>query len=60
MKSFFISRNEKMVSGMYLGELVRVTLCKLTKDKALFGGKINDKLKKKENFTTKMISEIAT
>ncbi|KAJ9597540.1 hypothetical protein L9F63_011598 [Diploptera punctata] len=51
--------NEKLVSGMYLGELVRVTLCKLTKEKALFGGKINDKLKKKDLFTTVMISEIA-
>ena len=43
---------------MYLGELVRVTLCKLTKEKVMFGGKINDKLKKKDLFTAKMISEI--
>ncbi|XP_069702988.1 hexokinase type 2-like [Periplaneta americana] len=49
---------EKMISGMYLGELVRLMLLKLAKEKVIFGGNITDKLKKWQVFTTKFVSDI--
>lgn len=49
---------EKMISGMYMGELVRLLLVKFTKDGLLFGGKGNDHLYKRGNFFTKYVSEI--
>ncbi|XP_038627012.1 hexokinase-3 [Tachyglossus aculeatus] len=39
-------RFEKMVSGMYLGELVRLTLVHLAEKGALFGGNVSEALKK--------------
>ncbi|XP_075222141.1 hexokinase A isoform X3 [Lycorma delicatula] len=50
--------HEKMVSGMYLGEIVRLVLVKLTKEKILFDGKAPDILFKSGSFKTKYISEI--
>lgn len=35
---------EKLISGMYLGEIVRRVLCKLAEEAALFGNTIPDKL----------------
>ncbi|OQV26213.1 putative hexokinase HKDC1 [Hypsibius exemplaris] len=49
---------EKMTSGMYLGELVRLVLLKLTEAGLLFGGKLPAVLKKKDVFYTKYLSEI--
>jgi hexokinase len=49
---------EKMISGMYMGELVRLVLVKLTQDGLLFDGQGSDKLFQKGNFFTKYISEI--
>ncbi|XP_034243747.1 hexokinase type 2 isoform X2 [Thrips palmi] len=49
---------EKMISGMYMGELVRLALVRLTKDNLLFGGKLSDHLLKRGNFFTKYVSEI--
>ncbi|XP_034539262.1 hexokinase-2-like isoform X2 [Notolabrus celidotus] len=49
---------EKMISGMYLGEVVRLVLLKLTKEKLLFKGEISEALKTPEKFETKFISEI--
>ncbi|XP_055337617.1 hexokinase-2-like isoform X2 [Paramacrobiotus metropolitanus] len=49
---------EKMMSGMYLGELVRLVLVKLCENGALFGGKLPNILKKKDAFYTKYVSEI--
>ncbi|KAK2828002.1 hypothetical protein Q5P01_019036 [Channa striata] len=57
---------EKMISGLYLGEIVRVVLVKLTEDELLFGGQISDKfrpsvlrvLKTPSQFKTEFISEI--
>ncbi|XP_072122736.1 hexokinase-2-like isoform X1 [Mobula birostris] len=49
---------EKMISGMYMGELVRVILVKMAKDKLLFGGKITPELLIKGHFETKYVSAI--
>ncbi|XP_072231715.1 hexokinase-2-like [Leuresthes tenuis] len=49
---------EKMISGMYLGEVVRLLLVKLTEEKLLFKGKASDALLIPGNFETKYISEI--
>ncbi|KAE8741718.1 hypothetical protein FOCC_FOCC012768 [Frankliniella occidentalis] len=49
---------EKMISGMYMGELVRLALVRFTKDKLLFGGQGSDFLFKRGNFFTKFVSEI--
>ncbi|VDN10965.1 unnamed protein product [Dibothriocephalus latus] len=48
---------EKMCSGMYLGELVRQILLFLTEKGYLFDGIIPDRLRKRESFHTKYISE---
>lgn len=49
---------EKMISGMYLGELVRLVLVKFTKMGLLFGGRGSDLLFRKGSFYTKYVSEI--
>jgi len=49
---------EKMISGMYMGELARLVLVKLTNDGIIFGGQGSDNLFKPGNFFTKYISEI--
>lgn len=49
---------EKMISGMYLGEIVRLLLVKLTEDKLLFKGQSSDLLKTPGTFETRYISEI--
>ncbi|XP_077121828.1 hexokinase-3 isoform X1 [Ranitomeya variabilis] len=51
-------RYEKMISGMYLGEIVRQVLIKLTKEKVLFGGRISAKLNTRGLFPTKFLSSI--
>ncbi|XP_069773828.1 hexokinase-2 isoform X2 [Narcine bancroftii] len=49
---------EKMISGMYMGELVRVILVKMAKEGLLFGGKISPELLIKGHFETKYVSAI--
>nr|CAD7409029.1 unnamed protein product [Timema cristinae] len=49
---------EKMVSGLFLGEIVRFILIKLCTDKILFGGEIPFLLSGRGNFFTQYISEI--
>lgn len=49
---------EKMLSGMYLGELVRLVLVKLTSLGHLFGGKVSTELNTPHQFFTKFVSEI--
>ncbi|KAL0110807.1 hypothetical protein PUN28_014037 [Cardiocondyla obscurior] len=49
---------EKMISGMYMGELARLVLEKLVKEGLLFGGKCPPDLKKRGKFFTKYVSEI--
>ncbi|XP_038641198.1 hexokinase-2 [Scyliorhinus canicula] len=49
---------EKMISGMYMGELVRIILVKMAKDGLLFGGIISPDLLIKGHFETKYVSAI--
>lgn len=49
---------EKMISGMYMGELTRLVLEKLVNTGLLFGGKCSNDLKKRGKFFTKYVSEI--
>lgn len=49
---------EKMLSGMYLGELVRVVLVKMANKGLLFGGKVSTQLNTAHQFFTKFLSEI--
>ena len=53
-----ISRFEKMVSGLYMGELVRLILLKMAKKGLLFGGVISDSLRTKGKFQTKHVCQI--
>ncbi|KAM9477901.1 hexokinase HKDC1 [Clarias gariepinus] len=49
---------EKMVSGMYMGELVRLILLKMAKRGLLFKGLVSDLLRTKGSFQTKHICMI--
>jgi len=49
---------EKMISGMYMGEIARQVIVKLVEIGSLFGGFSSDKLKTPMAFLTKYISEI--
>jgi len=49
---------EKMISGMYMGELVRLALVRFTKEGLLFSGEGSDLLFKRYQFFTKYVSEI--
>ncbi|KAK8403190.1 hypothetical protein O3P69_000998 [Scylla paramamosain] len=49
---------EKMISGMYMGEIARQVLVRLVSDGLLFGGYASDILLEKGSFFTKYISEI--
>ncbi|XP_008207047.1 hexokinase type 2 isoform X3 [Nasonia vitripennis] len=49
---------EKMISGMYMGELARLVLEKLTNNGLLFNGKCSCDLRKRGKFFTKYVSEI--
>lgn len=51
-------RFEKMVSGMYLGELVRLILVKMAREGLLFEGRITPELLTKGKFETKHMSAI--
>jgi hexokinase len=47
-----------MISGMYMGELVRLVLEKSVKDGLLFGGKGSDLLFTRGRLHTKYVSEM--
>lgn len=49
---------EKMISGMYLGEVARQVIVKLIQDGCLFNGHLSEKLSTPMEFYTKYISEI--
>ncbi|XP_028451889.1 hexokinase-2-like [Perca flavescens] len=49
---------EKMISGMYLGEIVRLLLVRLAEDNLLFRGRTWQALRTPFTFETKFISEI--
>lgn len=47
-----------MISGMYLGEIVRLVLVKLTEAKLLFNGQTSKALLTPGQFETRFISDI--
>lgn len=47
-----------MISGMYLGEIVRNILIDFTKHGLLFRGRISERLKTRGIFETKFLSQI--
>ncbi|CAB1322152.1 unnamed protein product [Coregonus sp. 'balchen'] len=49
---------EKMISGMYLGEIVRNVLLEFTAKGLLFRGKLSERLKTRGIFETKFLSQI--
>ncbi|XP_053084907.1 hexokinase-2 [Pangasianodon hypophthalmus] len=51
-------RFEKMISGMYLGEIVRNVLLDFTAKGLLFRGKLSERLKTRGIFETKFLSQI--
>lgn len=51
-------RFEKMISGMYLGEIVRNVLLDFTTRGLLFRGKLSERLKTRGIFETKFLSQI--
>ena len=53
-----LHRFEKMVSGMYMGEIVRLVLCHLSAQGILFNGEGSEELLLPNRFLTKYISEI--
>lgn len=53
-----VNRFEKMISGMYLGEIVRNILIDFTKRGLLFRGRISERLKTRGIFETKFLSQI--
>ena len=51
-------RYEKMISGMYLGELVRLILVKAIENNLAFSGKGSEKMSTTWAFETRFISEV--
>ncbi|NWZ72822.1 HXK3 protein, partial [Acrocephalus arundinaceus] len=51
-------RFEKLISGMYLGEIVRQVLLVMTEKQLLFQGKLTPKLQTRDIFKTKFLSTI--
>jgi len=49
---------EKMISGMYMGEIVRLVLCNLTEQGALFNGRKSPALSTYGKFETSFVSQI--
>lgn len=61
LKHFFqlsMCSSEKMISGMYMGEIARLALVRFTKEGLLFGGQGSELLYKRYQFFTKYVSEI--
>lgn len=53
-----VCRFEKMISGMYMGELVRLILVRMTKEQLLFQGKTTAELLTTGSFNTSCIYAI--
>lgn len=51
---------EKMISGMYMGEIVRRVIVECVREGVLFKGYLPDDLDKENRFYTKYVSEIET
>lgn len=56
---FFVSCSyEKLISGKYLGELVRLVLMKLVNEELLFNGEASELLKTRGSFETRYVSQV--
>lgn len=47
-----------MISGMYMGEIVRLVLCKLTRDGVIFNGVGSTELFTEGSFESSYVSQI--
>lgn len=56
---FFVSCSyEKLISGKYMGELVRLVLMKLVNENLLFNGEASEILKTRGSFDTRFVSQV--
>lgn len=56
---FFASCSyEKLISGKYMGELVRLVLMKLVNEDLLFNGEASELLKTRGSFETRYVSQM--
>ncbi|XP_054587623.2 hexokinase-4 isoform X1 [Nothobranchius furzeri] len=51
-------RYEKLISGKYMGELVRLVLMKLVNENLLFNGEASELLKTRGSFETRFVSQV--
>ncbi|KAF0760552.1 hexokinase type 2-like [Aphis craccivora] len=51
-------RFEKMISGMYMGEIVRLAIVDLANQNKLFEGRLSEQMKTKGAFVTSFVSDI--
>lgn len=49
---------EKLISGKYMGELVRLVLVKLVNEDLLFNGEASEQLKTRGSFETRYVSQV--
>lgn len=49
---------EKLISGKYMGELVRLVLMKLVNEDLLFNGEASEQLKTRGSFETRYVSQV--
>lgn len=49
---------EKLISGKYMGELVRLVLMKLANEELLFNGEASELLKTRGSFETRFVSQV--
>lgn len=49
---------EKMISGMYMGEIVRKIVVKLAYDNLIFNGNLSEKFKTRNTFKSKYVSNV--
>lgn len=49
---------EKLISGKYMGELVRLVLMKLVNENLLFNGEASELLKTRGSFDTRFVSQV--
>lgn len=55
----FSSRSyEKLISGKYMGELVRLVLMKLANEELLLNGEASELLKTRGSFETRFVSQV--
>lgn len=55
---FVLCSYEKLISGKYMGELVRLVLMKLVNENLLFNGEASELLKTRGSFETRYVSQV--